>query len=103
MSAKSHMNYRNRKLLDLAREMPCMNCGVDDGTIVAAHGNGAIYGKGMGIKSHDCYFAGLCFRCHYDYDQGSKMTRQEKQELFTQAMLKTWIWLWRNEKIVVAR
>ena len=29
--------YRNRKLLDLVRDCPCQRCGVEDGTVVAAH------------------------------------------------------------------
>jgi hypothetical protein len=28
------MMYRNRKLLDAARELPCQHCGVSDGTVV---------------------------------------------------------------------
>lgn len=94
------MNYRNRKLLDTAKEMPCMNCGAQDGTVVPAHGNGLMFGRGIGMKSHDCYFAGLCFKCHYEYDFG-QMNKDEKQDFFMRAMLKTWMWLWRNEKIKV--
>lgn len=97
------MNYRNRKLLDTARGMPCMNCGCEDGTIVPAHANGAEFGKGAGIKAHDCFFAWLCQRCHTEYDQGKTMNREEKRDFFIRAMHKTWLWLWQNEKIVVAK
>lgn len=95
------MNYRNRKLLDTARDMPCMHCGIEDGTIVPAHGNGSQYGKGMGIKAHDVFFAGLCMRCHARYDHGNDMSRTEKQEFFAKAMHKTWLWLWINGKVKV--
>ena len=95
------MNFRNRKLLDTARDMPCMSCGIEDGTIVAAHGNGSQYGKGMGIKAHDCFFAGLCHKCHADYDHGNRMTKAEKQVFFSRAMAKTWLWLWNNGKLKV--
>ena len=33
------MTHRDRKLLDLARDMPCVMCGAQDGTTVAAHSN----------------------------------------------------------------
>lgn len=62
--------YRNRRILDEARNHPCQVCGADDGTIVAAHSNSQRHGKGMGIKAHDivCY---ACATCHRFIDQGS--------------------------------
>lgn len=96
------MNYRNRKLLDTARDMPCMSCGCQDGTIIPAHGNGSLFGKGFGIKAHDVFFAGLCGRCHAEYDQGNRMSREEKREFFLRAMMATWLWLWTNNRIRVS-
>ena len=55
------MSYRNEKLLKACRSMECVNCGADDGTIVAAHQN---EGKGMGLKAPDSRVMSLCFRCH---------------------------------------
>jgi hypothetical protein len=62
--------YRNRKLLDEARNHSCSFCGCDDGTVVAAHGNGSRFGKGLGLKGHDIV-AFLCFKCHTFVDQSS--------------------------------
>jgi hypothetical protein len=30
------MIYRNKKFLEIVRESPCQNCGIQDGTICAA-------------------------------------------------------------------
>lgn len=67
--------YRNVKLLLLARGQSCVECGIDDGTIVAAHSNN---GKGMGLKSSDSSIMFLCHACHAEYDQGKMMTKDEK-------------------------
>lgn len=66
------MIYRNKKLLALARVAPkCFCCGSDnDGTVVAAHSNMQIMGKGMGIKSADLP-AYVCYSCH-DHIDGRK-------------------------------
>jgi hypothetical protein len=81
--------YRNRKLLDAARELPCQHCGVSDGTVVAAHSNQLRDGKGRGLKAHDYRIASLCFTCHAELDQGSKMTKQERIEMWEEAHRKT--------------
>lgn len=69
-----HM-YRNPKLLALARDKACVECGIQDGTIVSAHSNN---GKGMGIKASDATLMFLCYRCHSEYDSGKMMTKAEK-------------------------
>jgi hypothetical protein len=51
--------YRNKKLLEACREMPCQHCGSEDGTVVAAHSNQLRDGKGRGIKAHDYRVAAL--------------------------------------------
>ncbi len=87
------MNYRNQKLLEAVREMPCAACGAQDGTVVAAHSNQLRDGKGRGIKAHDYRIAALCFKCHTDLDQGSKLSKQERLEFFEDAHRKTIGWL----------
>jgi len=94
-------NYRNKKLLEVVREMPCQNCGAEDGSVVAAHSNSQEDGKGMGIKAHDFKVAGLCFRCHMNLDQGSKMSKQERREMWQNAHQRTIAWLFLNGKIKV--
>lgn len=54
--------FRDRKLLDAARDMPCQFCGAEDGTVVMAHSNH--HDKGMAMKASDCFIAALCFFHH---------------------------------------
>jgi hypothetical protein len=95
------MMYRNRKLLDIARELPCQHCGVSDGTVVAAHSNQLRDGKGRGLKAHDYRIASLCFTCHAELDQGSKMSKQERVEMWEEAHRKTIGLLFERELIAV--
>jgi hypothetical protein len=95
------MMYRNRKLLDAARELPCQHCGVSDGTVVAAHSNQLRDGKGRGLKAHDYRIASLCFTCHAELDQGSKMSKQERVEMWEEAHRKTIGLLFERELIVL--
>jgi hypothetical protein len=93
--------YRSRKLLDAARELPCQHCGVSDGTVVAAHSNQLRDGKGRGLKAHDYRIASLCFTCHAELDQGSKMSKQERVEMWEEAHRKTIGLFFDNGVIVV--
>lgn len=77
--------YRSRKLLDAARELPCQHCGTQDGTVVAAHSNQLRDGKGRGLKAHDYRIASLCYKCHADLDQGTRMSKAERIEMFEAA------------------
>lgn len=83
------MNYRNTRLTDAVRELPCQQCGIQDGTVVAAHSNQLRDGKGRGIKAHDFRIAALCYRCHADLDQGSKMSKEERKEVWEEAHRRT--------------
>ena len=83
------MTYRNKKLLELARQIPCTLCGKEDGTIVAAHSNQQRDGKGTGIKSADYRIASLCYGCHMELDQGRLYTKSQRLELWEQAHRKT--------------
>lgn len=83
------MNYRNKKLLEAVREIPCQHCGSQNGTVVAAHSNQLRDGKGKALKAHDFRIAALCFTCHSDLDQGSKMSKQERIDMWEEAHRKT--------------
>lgn len=66
---------RNRRLLDLARGMPCLLlvpaiCNHRLDTTVAAHSNLAEHGKAMGRKADDHYSVHSCFACHTWLDAG---------------------------------
>lgn len=75
-----------KKLLLAAKDAPCMNCGIQDGTVVAAHRN---EGKGMGIKCPDHQIAYLCFECHHDLDNEKHMNRDERRAFWNSAYVKT--------------
>jgi ferredoxin len=77
-------------------------CGIEDGTIVAAHSNQQIHGKGMGVKAHDCYVAALCFKCHAQIDQGTLYDKATKKDMWDLAFQRTILELWKREMIKVA-
>jgi len=81
MMFPKHNYVRSKKLLENAREIPCQWCGADDGTIVAAHTNWG-GGKGRGIKASDNLIASLCYHCHSELDQGSTMTKSDRQGMW---------------------
>lgn len=97
------MIYRNRKLLDVIRESPCQACGRADGTVVAAHSNQLRDGKGRGIKAHDYRVAALCYLCHSEIDQGSKLSKAERIEAWEEAHRRTIGWLFEKGLIVLGR
>ena len=90
--------YRNKKLLDLARDQACVECGNRDGTVVAAHSN---TGKGMGIKASDATIMFLCYFCHSEYDQGKSMTKADRLEFQYRNNAKTLRFLLENGYIDV--
>jgi hypothetical protein len=74
--------YRNKKLLEYARKLPCQHCGIDDGTVVAAHSNQLRDGKGRGLKASDYRIASLCYTCHTEIDQGKRLNKAERIQMF---------------------
>jgi len=85
--------YRSVKILQAVRNAPCMTCGIQDGTVVAAHSNQLRDGKGRGIKAHDYRIAAMCHRCHYILDQGKDLSKTERVEMWDEAHRKTVGWL----------
>jgi len=94
--------YRNKKLLELIRVIPCQHCGLQDGTVVAAHSNQLRDGKGRGIKAHDYRVAALCYRCHSELDQGNKLTREERVEMWEEAHRNTIGWLFEHDMLTLS-
>lgn len=88
--------YRNKRLLEIVRQSPCQICGRNDGTVVAAHSNQLRDGKGRGIKAHDYRISALCFTCHSEIDQGHKLSKQERIEMWEEAHRQTIGWLFQN-------
>ena len=77
---------RNKRLLELVATLNCQNCG--HYLSQAAHSNWH-GGKGRGIKASDNYVAALCQSCHHDIDMGNKLSKDERQNLWLNAHLKT--------------
>ena len=74
------MNWRSKKLCQSAKDEACVSCGAADGTIVWAHSNEQLHGKGMGIKAHDLFGAYLCHRCHAMYDRKMELVGWSDQK-----------------------
>jgi len=83
------------------RELPCMSCGIENGTIVACHSNQSKHGKGMGIKAPDSLVVALCHTCHYELDNGKKLSKQERRHLWDQAYIKTMQYLIEKELLII--
>jgi hypothetical protein len=99
------VTYRNRKLLDLAHDMPCQARfpHVCNGPSVPAHSNQQIFGRGFSHKSPDCFFAAVCPAAHDAIDgRAPGMDRETKQAEWQRAYIATIQWLWENEKLKVA-
>jgi hypothetical protein len=77
--------FRSDKWLRAVAALPCVLC-YREGATQAAHRN---EGKGMGIKTHDCWTAALCVDCHADIDQGKGITREERRQRMDVAILLT--------------
>lgn len=83
--------FRSEKWLRAVASLDCVRCG-REGT-QAAHQN---QGKGMGIKVDDCLTAALCVPCHTEIDQGKSMSKEERREALSDAILKTLVQLARR-------
>jgi hypothetical protein len=95
------LNYRNKKLLESVRELPCQVCGIEDGTIVAAHSNQLRHGKGKALKAHDWAIASMCHTCHSQIDQGGMYDKQTRFGLWDRAFERTLHLLWERGIIEV--
>ena len=91
------MTYRNRRLLDAVREMPCQfphdwpeAAGVRCwGAVEPAHSNQLRDGKGRSLKSADYRIAACCHASHAALDQGSTLSRDARRVLWEEAHRRT--------------
>lgn len=88
MKFPKHEYVRSKALMKSYRAIPCQHCGRDDGTVCGAHPNTLKAHKGRGIKADDHLCASLCFTCHQSLDQGSRLSRDEREAMHSNA--------WRN-------
>lgn len=85
-----HDYIRSDALMKAYRLIPCQHCGRSDGTVCGAHSNWAIHGKGGAIKGDDNRCASLCAACHVPLlDQGSKLSRIQRQMMWWTAHVRT--------------
>ena len=78
---------RSKALLKAVASLPCQLCGHP--WTQAAHSNQLIHGKGRGQKASDIYTAALCLHHHHEIDQGNKLSKQERIDLWTTAWRQT--------------
>jgi hypothetical protein len=80
--------FRSKKHLMNVASLPCQNCYIE-GQTQAAHSNWAEHGKGRGIKASDEFTAALCQACHFELDQGARLTKEQRRDLWQMAYQKT--------------
>lgn len=85
--ARKKRPWHDKAALEACRGQECFLaipdvCCYNPDTVVPAHRN---EGKGMGMKVPDILTVPACFTCHAEYDQGSRLTREQKRELFNAA------------------
>lgn len=91
---------RDKNWLKAVASLDCQLCGMS-GRTQAAHANWGKYGKGMGLKAHDCFVAALCVECHYQIDQGKEATAEERLDQWEFAFRNTLIALHQTNKLKV--
>lgn len=97
------MTYRNRRLLDLAHDMPCKarfpHVCTEHLGVEPAHSDQQMWGRGHGHKSHDFAFASLCHTAHMMLDT---FDRETKQAEWLRAHIATTEHLWSQGMVRVA-
>jgi ribosome-binding protein aMBF1 (putative translation factor) len=75
-----------------AKGKSCVNCGVDDGTIVPCHYCGLRQhqlGKGTGLKCDHAATAEFCYKCHVSFDQPEQRKSITASKAFLAGIIKT--------------
>lgn len=91
-AARPKQDYvRSDALMAAYRLIPCQHCGKSEhGKVCGAHSNWAVHGKGGGVKASDDRAAALCDECHVPIlDQGSKLTKKQRQAMWWRAHTRT--------------
>lgn len=87
--APKHEYVRSPALLEACRALACQSCGSENGTIVAAHSNWAVHGKGKSVRADDNRVAAMCWRCHHELDQCGDESNGAKQAWWWDCHVKT--------------
>lgn len=99
------MTHRNRRLLDVAHDAPCFlrlgvqGCGQHPS--VPCHSDLQRHGRGVGHKSHDCMAVPGCPSCHSVFTR-AVLGREGYEAAWLAAFERYLVWLWTNEKVMVA-
>jgi hypothetical protein len=83
---------RSEAWLRAVSALDCVLC-YRSGMTQAAHRN---EGKGMAMKTHDCWTAALCTECHARIDSGKDLSREERRAMLDMAILLTLVQLAKN-------
>lgn len=98
------MTHRDRKLLDVAHEAPCMlRLGVPGcGTVpsVPCHSDMLRHGRGAGHKSHDCLAVPGDPYCHAAFTRAN-LGREGYEAAWIAAYERYQVWLWEQGKVKV--
>lgn len=95
--------FRSQDMMEVVREFPCGHCGRQVEGNCGAHPNWSFADKGKSIKAHDVP-ATLCPNCHVPIlDQGSKLTRAEREEMWLKAFYQTMLHGFRSGKFQVVK
>ena len=78
--------YRSEAWRRAVASLRCACCWAD-GPSQAAHPNHI--GKGMGMKSPDCWCVPLCVECHREFDQGTRWPKEDKRDLMDRWIIQT--------------
>lgn len=72
---QKHNTFTSEAWLNAVRSIElCVRCGRYG--VEAAHRD---EGKGMGLKTDDCYTAALCHECHHELGNGKNLPRAERR------------------------
>lgn len=99
------MTHRDRRLLDLAHEAPCMlqlgvpGCGTNPS--VPCHSDMLRHGRGAGHKSHDCLAVSGCPACHAAFTRAN-LGREGYEAAWAAAYERYQVWLWENGRVKAA-
>ena len=72
MTLEKNPRIESRKYLDWVATLPCADCKIEDGTIVAHHlkGRYSPFSGGAGYKANDYFVMPLCYEHHTDIHNG---------------------------------
>ncbi len=100
------MTYRNRLLLDVAHDAPCMlqlgveGCGANKS--VPCHSDMLRHGRGEGHKSGDQFAVPGCPACHAAFTR-AQLGRDGYLAAWVTAFERYVTWLWENKRVRLSK